>query len=59
MGSEIGHFGLLAVHRGLVVGGLENHPKHAYITFEWSLTSLDYKPCILELKIEKFVYITT
>ena len=35
VGSEIDHFGLLTEQRGLV-GGLENHPKHAYVIFEWS-----------------------
>ena len=37
MGSEIGHFCLLTVHREFV-GGLENPPKHAYVTFEWPLS---------------------
>ena len=36
MGSEIGLFALLTVHREWV-SGLENPPKHAYVIFEWSL----------------------
>ena len=36
LGSEMGHFCLLTVHRGWV-GGLENTPKHAYVIFELSL----------------------
>ena len=41
MGSEIGHFCLLTVHREWV-GGLDNLQKHAYIVFEWSFIQCTY-----------------
>ena len=54
VGSEIGHFCLLAVHRDWV-GGLENPPKHAYVIFEWSLPGSCCSYTIFKKVMKKYI----